>query len=243
MPPNGQIVAHVNPTSPGIGLAFGQDRHGGVIAVQSFSREDMRFNTPEDRFQHRAAGPDLVGQGRQAQRHAFLGVAFGLAVERLMLPELLEQDHREQAGTGPASGDHMERRRRLADLLAIPASELLAHVLDHLPLARNRFQRLGDGLAQLAQPAAAAAQASCRSRYDHPLTRQMLRERLARGTLAGKGRHRSWSWPQPSRRRSRPRWPNSPVPRTATRSDRAAVTCVPSAAHRAARVSFSIRSC
>jgi hypothetical protein len=35
-------------------------------------------------------------------------------------------------------------------------------VLDHLPLTWNRFQRLGDGLAQLAQPAAAAAQASCR---------------------------------------------------------------------------------
>jgi hypothetical protein len=72
--------------------------------VQSFGREDVRFNTLEDRFEHRAAGPDLIGQGRQAQRHAFLGVAFGLAVERLMLPELLEQDHREQAGTGPTSG-------------------------------------------------------------------------------------------------------------------------------------------
>jgi hypothetical protein len=27
-----------------------------------------------------------------------------------MLPELLEQDHRQQVGTGPASGEHMERR-------------------------------------------------------------------------------------------------------------------------------------
>jgi hypothetical protein len=49
---------------------------------------------------------------------------------------------------------------------------------------------VGDGLAQLAQPAAAAAKASGRSWYGHPFTRQMLRERLARGTLAGEGHHR-----------------------------------------------------
>jgi len=132
-----EIVAHVNPTSPGISLALGEDRYGGVIAVQSIGCEDMRFNAPEERFQHRAAGPHLVGQGRQAQRHAFPRVAFGLAIERLMLPELLEQDHRQKTGTGPASGDHMERRRSLADLLAVPAGELLADMLDHLPLARD----------------------------------------------------------------------------------------------------------
>jgi hypothetical protein len=48
--------------------------------MESFGCEDVGFNTLEDRFQHRAAGP-LVSQGRQAQRHAFLGIAFGLAVE------------------------------------------------------------------------------------------------------------------------------------------------------------------
>ena len=50
-----------------------------------------------------------------------------------MLAELLEQHHRQQAWPGPAAGDHMERRRRLADLLAVAAGELLADVLDHLP--------------------------------------------------------------------------------------------------------------
>ena len=154
--------------------------------MQSFSREDMRFNTPEDRFEHRAAGANLVGQGRQAERQAFLGVAFGLAVERLMLPKLLEQDHREQARTSPAPCDHMEWRRSLADLLAVPASELLADMLDHFPLAWDGFQCLSDGLAQLAQPPATAAKASCRSRDNYPLTRQMFGERLARGALAGK---------------------------------------------------------
>src|SRR5450759_1116362 len=102
-----------------------------------------------------------------------------------MLPKLLEQDHRQKTGTGPAPGDHMERRRSLADLLTVPAGELLADMLDHLPLARDRFQRLGDIFAQLAQPPAAAAKASGRSLHDHPLARQMLGEGLARGTIEG----------------------------------------------------------
>ena len=77
----------------------------------------------------------------------------------------------------------MERRRSLANLLAVPAGELLADMLDHLPLARDQFQRLGDRLAQLAQPHTAAAQASCQPGHDYPLARQMLGERLARRAL------------------------------------------------------------
>ncbi len=81
----------------------------------------------------------------------------------------------------------MERGRRLADLLAVAAGELLANVLDHLPLARDHLQRLGDVLTQLAQPRAAAALAGCRPRHDHPLARQVLGEGLARRPLAGEG--------------------------------------------------------
>src|SRR2546423_10602230 len=91
------IVAYINPTSTGVSLALGEDRHRSFVAMQSFSGEDVVLKTPENRFQNRATGPHLVGQGRQAERHAFLGVTFGLAVERLVLPKLLEQDHREQA--------------------------------------------------------------------------------------------------------------------------------------------------
>src|SRR5674476_1107769 len=104
--------------------------------------------------------PTWSAKGRQTDRHALLGVAFGLAVERLMLPKLLEQNHGQKIGAGPAPGDHMERRRSLADLLTVPTGELLADVLDHLPLARDRFQCLGDIFAQLAQPPTAAAKAS-----------------------------------------------------------------------------------
>src|SRR5205807_5379786 len=173
--------------SPGIGLALGQDRHGGVVAVQPLSGEDMCLDPPEEGCQHRTAATHLIGQGRQAEGYALPGVAFGLAVERLMLPVLLEQDHRQQAGAGPTPGNYMERRRSLADLLAVAAGELLADMLDPLPLPRNHLQRLGDVLAQLAQPRAAAATANRRSRLDHLLTRQMLGEGLARRMLAGEG--------------------------------------------------------
>ena len=59
--PEWAIVAHINPTSPSVSLALGQNRYGGVIAVQSFRGEDVSFKTPEDRLEHRAAGSHLVG--------------------------------------------------------------------------------------------------------------------------------------------------------------------------------------
>ena len=102
------------------------------------------------------AGADPVGQGRDVEVDAFASVGFALPVERLMLAELGVKDHRQQARPGPAARDGMERRRRLGDLLARPAGELLPHRLDHLPLARDDFQRLGDVLAELGQLAAAA---------------------------------------------------------------------------------------
>src|SRR5207302_2939332 len=61
------IVAHINPTSPGVGLPFGQDRHSRVVAVQTLGRENVSLNPPEERCQRGAAAPHLVGQGRQAE--------------------------------------------------------------------------------------------------------------------------------------------------------------------------------
>ena len=70
----------------------------------------------------------------------------------------------------------MERRRRLRDLLAVPAGELLPHGLDHFPLTRRRLQRLRHIFAELAQARAAAAGAA-RRRLDHDaLARQMFGE-------------------------------------------------------------------
>ena len=102
-----------------------------------------------------------------------------------MLAVLLEQDHREQARAGPAARRRVERCRRLADCLAAPAGELLAHVLHDLPLARDHLERLGDVLAELRERGRTAARAPRRCQDHDPLARQMLGERLARRLSAG----------------------------------------------------------
>ena len=73
-----------------------------------------------------------------------------------MQQELGNQDHRQQARAGKAARNGMRWRRRLGDRLAIPAGELLAHMLDDFPAARFAFQCLGHDLAKLVQPRAAA---------------------------------------------------------------------------------------
>ena len=151
--------------------------------MQALGGQDMGLEALEDRPQNVDAGADLVGERRQAQRHAFPGVAFGLAVQRLMLAELLEHDHRQQAGAGPAARDHMERRRRLGDGLAIAAGEPLAHGLDHLPLTRHDFEGLGDVLAELGEAQTAAARTTRRRRDHHPLARQCSGNGLRDGRL------------------------------------------------------------
>ncbi len=153
--------------------------------MQALGGHHVLLDALEDRLKDNGAGADLVGQGREAEGHAFAGVALGLTVQRLMLAELLEQDHRQQVGAGPAARRHVEGRGRLGDRLAVPAGELLADVLDHLPLARDHLQRLGDVLAQLGQASAAATAAGRRRRLDDALTRQVLREGPTRRSLAG----------------------------------------------------------
>ena len=142
------VVANVDPYAAGVGLAFGKDGDWGVVPMQSLGAQNVRLEALVQRRQCRRAAADLVGQGRQTDRHALLGIALRLPVERLMLAKLLEQNHRQQAWPCPAAGDDVERRRRLADLLAITAGELLADVLDHLPGFGDDLQRLGDVLAQ-----------------------------------------------------------------------------------------------
>jgi hypothetical protein len=90
-----------------------------------------------------------------------------------------------KARSGEPARHDVERRRRLADRLAGPARELLAHVLHDLPLPRHHFQRLGDVFAELGEAGRAAAGAGGRTRHDHPLARQMRRQRPARWPPAG----------------------------------------------------------
>jgi hypothetical protein len=82
----------------------------------------------------------------------------------MMLAELLVQNHREQARSRPAPRNHMERRRRLADFLAIPAGELFAHRFDHL--------HVGDARGTLALGALAYKSAYRRHPRDSSFRRQ-----------------------------------------------------------------------
>jgi hypothetical protein len=45
----------------------------------------------------------LVGQRREAELDALTGIALGLPIERLVLAELLEQNHRQQVRARPAA--------------------------------------------------------------------------------------------------------------------------------------------
>ena len=171
----------------GDGLALDQDRHRGVIAMQPLGSQHMGLDQRMQRLQRHRAGTHLVGERRDAEIDALAGVALALPVQRLMLPELLEQDHRQQVRSGKTARRHVERGGWLGDRLAVAAGELLAHRLDHLPLAWDHLQRLGDILAEFRQFRRAAARAGLGCRNDHALAWQMLGEWLARRPLALEG--------------------------------------------------------
>src|SRR3982074_692126 len=109
-----------------------------------------------------------------------------LTVQGLMLAELLEHDHGQQAWASPASCNGMERSRRLADFLAVAAAKFLPHRLAHFPLARHRLHGPGHVCAEFAQTIAAAA-FTRRWRIDHhALAVKMIGERIAFGARARK---------------------------------------------------------
>src|SRR5262249_15454217 len=118
------------------------------------------------RAQESGTAADLIGQRGDGEIDRLARIALGLAIERLVLPVLLEQDHGEQARSGKAARQHVEWCRRLADLLASTAGELLANVLHHLPLPRHHLQRLGHALAKLGKLRRAAAGAGGRAGDD-----------------------------------------------------------------------------
>jgi hypothetical protein len=147
--------------------------------MEPLGGHDMGLDQRVQRRQRRGDRADLVGERRQAELDAFAGVALGLAVERLMLAVLLEDDHRQKARAGPAARRGVEGRRRLADALAVATAELLADGLDHLPPAGDHLERLGDVLAHLGQPRRAAGGAVAGRGQHDALARQMFGERLA----------------------------------------------------------------
>ena len=117
--------------------------------MNALGAQDMGSQQGQDRIERHDAGADPIGQRRRVDLDALTRVSRALPVQRLMVQELGDQNHRQKARPGKAAWDRMRGRRRLADRFAIPAGELLAHLLDDLPPARLAFQRLGDYLAEL----------------------------------------------------------------------------------------------
>ena len=152
--------------------------------MEALRRQDVGLDQPVNRHQRECGGADLIGKGGNAQRHAFASEPVGLAVQWLVLAVLLEQQHGEEAGAGPSARHDVKRCRWLADLLAVPAGELLTDGLDDLPLARNDFQCLGDILTQLGKAVAATGRARTGRWHNDALARQMLGERLLYRRLA-----------------------------------------------------------
>ena len=114
------VVVDVNPEPAGVGLALRQHWHGRVVAVEPLGRHHLGLDELQERIERRRDRADGVGHGGERDQGALERIALGLPVQRLALAELLEHDHRQQARARPGPRDRVERRRRLADLFAIP---------------------------------------------------------------------------------------------------------------------------
>jgi len=70
--------------------------------MQAFGGHNIGFQEVSEGIERRANRPYGVGHRRQGDRHAFQGVTLGLTVQGLMLTELLEHDHGQEAGPRPS---------------------------------------------------------------------------------------------------------------------------------------------
>lgn len=183
------VVANVGPYSAGGTLALGENRDGCIVAVQSLSGKHMGLDEIEERLNGGAGIANLVGKRLGGQINPLASEAAALAVKRLMLGELVEDDGGEQVGTEEATWRCMEGCGRLADAAAVPAGKLFPHGLDHLEAARDLLQRLSDILAELRQAFAAAVIAGTGRVDDDALALDSLWPRLAHWPLAGEGTH------------------------------------------------------
>ena len=144
--------------------------------MQALGGEHVAAKLGEDGFEGGGASADPVGERRDFELDSLAGESGALPVQRQVVAKLADQDHGEQARAGEAARDRVRRRRRLGDAIAVPAGELLAHVLDDLPAPRLAFERLRHHLAELAQPIAAALAADAWGGLDDALDRQVPRQ-------------------------------------------------------------------
>jgi hypothetical protein len=97
-----------------------------------------------------------------------------LAIERQVLAVFRDQDMGEQPRSSKPSCNRARGRLHLHNALALGASELRAHVLDHAETRRHVFEYFGNILADLAQRRPTVGASAC-WRVFHAGARQMLR--------------------------------------------------------------------
>lgn len=96
LPAQRPVIPDIGPNAARIGLAAGQDRHCGVVSMKPLGGKHMRLDQRVHRLERRGTGSDLVGQCGEAEVDALAGIALALSVQRLVLGELLEQDHHQK---------------------------------------------------------------------------------------------------------------------------------------------------
>src|SRR5690606_39308909 len=98
------VIADIGPEPGRLRATSSEQRDCRVVAVQSLGGQNMVLDQGMQRLEQLGYRAHLVCERGEAEIHALAGIAFGLAVQRLVLAELLEHDHREQARTRPAPG-------------------------------------------------------------------------------------------------------------------------------------------
>ena len=78
------VVADIGPDAADIGPNLGEHGHRGIVAVEALDGKDMRFDQRMQRLERGGIRADLIGERRQAEIDAFMGIAVALPVERLV---------------------------------------------------------------------------------------------------------------------------------------------------------------
>ena len=145
-----RIVADIRPQSAGHAFILGQHRHRRVVGMNALGGENVLFDLVNKRLQRGTACANPIGERRDIEIDAVVGVDLALPVQRQMRAILREQNMRQQLRPGPAACNRMRWCRCFGDLFARPAAELFADVADDLPADGDQLQRLRRGLAEFA---------------------------------------------------------------------------------------------
>src|SRR3546814_10454249 len=73
------VVAHVGPYPGDIGLALGEHRHGGVVAVKPLSGEHMRLDQKVERPQGGGTRADLRSEEHTSELQSLMRISYAVS--------------------------------------------------------------------------------------------------------------------------------------------------------------------